>query len=211
MQSVCNIKTIYLKEKDGYKKGDLGKTWFYDGKNPLPSTTKSKDASSFFNFILPANQEAIIRDQETGRLLMVILRNKIGLDVLEHINNIIIEMFEIRRPVWRSKEESSFDQGSLVAAGYLSTRQCEIFTNVFNLLKNLRETKYQYQHENKVVAANALLFNYAMGLFPTEVTDNIKNILEENQLPRLDGNKYGTVDKGFSISYMVKKLNYNIL
>ena len=146
MQSICNIKTVYLKERDGYKKGDLGKTWFYDEENPLPSSAKAKDTSSIFNFTLFANQKAIIRDQETGRLLMVILHNKIGVDVLEHFNNTIVEMFKIRRPVWRSKNESSYNQGSLVAAGYLSTRQCGIFTNVFNLLKSLRGIEYQYQH-----------------------------------------------------------------
>jgi hypothetical protein len=61
-----------------------------------------------------------------------------------------------------------------------------------------------------VVAIFGLLFNYAMGLFPPEVTDDINKKLVEYQLPRLDGNKYGTVDSGFTIFHDNKeiKLNY---
>ena len=45
-----------------------------------------------------------------------------------------------------------------------------------------------------------------MGLFPSEVTNNIKEVLEEYQLLRLDENQYDAVEKGFSISYMGKKI-----
>jgi hypothetical protein len=48
--------------------------------------------------------------------------------------------------------------------------------------------------EERVVAMNSLLFNYAMGIFPSDVTDSIKQKIAEYDLPRLDGNSYGAVE-----------------
>ena len=82
--------------------------------------------------------------------------------------------------------------------------------NVFNIPKELRGTNQQYLYEEKVVAIFGLLFNYAIGLFSPEVTDDINKKLAEYQLRRLDGNKYGAVDNGFTILHGDKeiKLNY---
>ena len=205
MQTVRNIQTIYISPRGDYIQNALLKTWLYESENPFPSQVKAIDASSIIKLIIHRNQEAIIREANTGRLLMVVLRNRIGEDVLEHFNITIAEMFDFRRPVARQENES-LNQGHLAAAGYLTTRQCGIFTHVLNLKEQYRGSDLQYQHEAKVVAANALLFNYAMGLFPTEVVNNIEEILEEYNLPRLDGYNYGTVNKGFTVSYMGKEI-----
>ena len=63
-----------------------------------------------------------------------------------------------------------------------------------------------------MVVIFGLFFNYAMGLFPPKVTDNINKKLVEYQLPRLDGNKYGAVNSGFIIFHDNKeiKLNYSL-
>jgi len=74
---------------------------------------------------------------------------------------------------------------------------------------DLRGTKEHYLHEEKVVAINGLLFNYAMGLFPADVTESIQKKLAEYDLPRLDGNKYGASEKGFSINYAGKEIKLN--
>ena len=207
MKTVCNVETVYVGIKEDYQKGALGKTWLYEGKNPLPASVKVKEASEVLNFTLARDKEAIIRERKTRKLLMVVLRDRVRPDVLEHLNATNLEMFENHRPV--AHPEGSFGQGFLAAAGYLSTRQCGIFTHVLNLPKNLRGTDFQDQHEAKVTTANALLFNYAMGLFPHEVTDNINKVLEENNLPRLDGNKYGAQTEGFTVSFMEKEIVLN--
>ena len=89
---------------------------------------------------------------------------------------------------------------------YLSTRECGVFTNVFNLPKELRGSEVQYLHEEKVVSMNSFLFNYAMGLFPPDVTASIQQKIQENHLPRLDGNKYGAVDKGIAVIHDNKEI-----
>ena len=205
MQSVRNIQTIYISPRDNYIEGALIKTWLYESKNPFPSKIKAIDASSIINLIIHHNEEAIIREANTNKLLMVVLRNQIGEDVLEYLNTTITKMFDFRHPVARQEDES-LNQGHLAAAGYLATRQCGIFTHVLNLKKQYHGSDLQYRHETKVVAVNALLFNYAMGLFPAEFTNNIKKALEEYNLPRLDGYNYGATNKDFTISYMDKKI-----
>jgi hypothetical protein len=77
--------------------------------------------------------------------------------------------------------------------------------------KELRGTGEQYLHEQKVVAMNGLLFNYAMGIFPPDVTSGIQEKLAEYDLPRLDGNQYGTVDRGFTIIHGGKEIKFNHL
>lgn len=94
-------------------------------------------------------------------------------------------------------------------ARYLATRECGIFTHAFNIPKNLRGTQEQYLHEEKVVAINGLLFNYAMGLFPPDVVSSINDKLTQHDLPRLDGNKYGAIDKGFVIKLADKEIKLN--
>jgi len=73
----------------------------------------------------------------------------------------------------------------------------------------LRGTGQQYLHEEKVVALNAILFNYAMGLLPKNVTDNIQQKLIDYNLSRLDGNKYGAIEKDFTIMHNDKEIRLN--
>jgi hypothetical protein len=60
-----------------------------------------------------------------------------------------------------------------------------------------------------VVALNALLFNYAMGLLPKDVVEDIQQKLADYNLPRLDGNKYGATDKGFTIIHGDQEISLN--
>ena len=205
MQTVWNIPTIYILSRDDYIQNALLKTWLYETKNPFPSQIKAIDTSSIIKLTIHHNQEAIIREANTDRLLMVVLRNRIGKDILEHFNTTIAEMFDLRCPV-AHQENESLNQDHLATAGYLTTWQCGIFTHVLNLKEQYHGSDLQYRHETKVVAANALLFNYIMGLFPTEVINNIKEILEKYNLLRLDDYNYGAINKGFTISYMDKKI-----
>ena len=48
-----------------------------------------------------------------------------------------------------------------------------------------------------------------MGIFPSDVTSSIQKKIEEYDLPRLDGNRYGTVDKGISVTYDNKTIQLN--
>jgi hypothetical protein len=75
--------------------------------------------------------------------------------------------------------------------------------------KELRGTEQQYLHEEKVVAINSFLFNYAMGIFPPDVTSSIKQKILEYDLPRLDGNRYGAVEKGISVFLGNKEIKLN--
>lgn len=92
---------------------------------------------------------------------------------------------------------------------YLCTRESGIFTHVHNIPVNLRGSKQQYLQEEKVVAMNSFLFNYAMNIFPKDVTTNIQKKIEEYNLPRLDGNKYGATDKGIAVTLDNKKIFLN--
>jgi hypothetical protein len=76
--------------------------------------------------------------------------------------------------------------------------------------KELRGTDEHYLHEEKVVAIYGLLFNYVMGLFPPDVIADILEKLAKYDLPRMDGNKYGSVESGFSVFHgdTEIKLNY---
>ena len=75
----------------------------------------------------------------------------------------------------------------------------------------LRETEEQYLHEEKVVAINGLLFNYAMDFFLPMLLPVSKKLVEYDLL-RLDENKYGVIEKGFSIKHAGKEivLNYSL-
>jgi len=75
MQTVRNIKTIYILPREDYVEKALLKTWLYKSTNPFPSKIKAIDASSITRLVIQQNEEAIICDQNTNRLLMVILRN----------------------------------------------------------------------------------------------------------------------------------------
>jgi len=75
MQSVRNIKTIYILPWEDYVEKALLKTWLYESTNPFPSKIKAIDASSITRLVIQQNEEAIICDQNTNKLLMVILQN----------------------------------------------------------------------------------------------------------------------------------------
>ena len=93
MQSVRNIKTIYILPREDYIEKALLKTWLYESTNPFPAKIKAIDASSIIKLVIQHNEEAIIREQNTGRLLMVILRDRVGTDILEYFNITINDMF----------------------------------------------------------------------------------------------------------------------
>lgn len=48
-----------------------------------------------------------------------------------------------------------------------------------------------------------------MGIFPADVTSSIQQKIAEHGLPRLDGNKYGAVEKGISVFYDNKEIKLN--
>lgn len=48
-----------------------------------------------------------------------------------------------------------------------------------------------------------------MNIFPTDVTSSIQEKITEHDLPRLDGNKYGAVDKGITVTCGNKKIYLN--
>ena len=199
---VSNISTVYLNPLASYVRGQATrqKLWIVEGTNTLPSSAKTANASSLLPNVIEKNQEVIIRDATSGRLLVAIYRNRIGEEALNFMHETAKTMFQFRRKVARESLKN-IDQGALAAAGYLCTRQCGIFTHVRNI-KNLDNIDELQEHEAKVVANIGLLYNYAMHMFPDELTDDIKQLLEHYDLPRLDGNMYGSKgSQGFTINY----------
>ena len=53
---------------------------------------------------------------------------------------------------------------------------------------------------------NSLLFNYAMNIFPKNVISSIQKKIEEYDLSRLDGNRYGAIDRGITVIHDNKKI-----
>jgi hypothetical protein len=193
LASAQSVREIVIDPLPTFNKKNLQGVWLYESGNPFPSRVPAREAGPLLPIIVQKNEEVIIRDRATGKVVLAVYRNRIGTDALEIMQNTIKEMMQVRRKVARSGGISKLNQGSMAAAGYiycsfqhmpgihvlikcinlnifptsyLATRECGVFTHVFNMPKELRGTEEQYLHEQKVVAMNGLLFNYAMGIFP---------------------------------------------
>src|ERR1043165_9156436 len=205
---VSGVKTLRLRPLPeyncniAYKK----KLWLYEGRlflRDVPLSINIQKADKYLPIRILRTQEIIIRDKETGRLLLAVFRNRIGKDTIEYIYQTIQETLNVRRKVYRDKQFAALQQGSLIAAGYLCTRQCGIFTHVRNVKKEFLNTFVHSTNEKNIVASVALLYNYAMKYFPNDLVEDVKEFLVKHNLPRLDNNQYGVNEKksGFNIKY----------
>ena len=95
-----------------------------------PPHTKSLEAFSFLPCVVKKNEEIIIKDRQSGKVLVAVLRNRIGPNVLQLMHETIIEMIKIRQKVARAEGVSKYNRGSMTAAGYL-------FLNFINCIKIL--------------------------------------------------------------------------
>ena len=91
----------------------------YEETNPLPSHVPAVDAATCLPVVIPKNEEIIIRDRASNKVLVAVYRNRIGPDVLDIMQSMITDMFKLRRQVARPSEVKELNQGALTAAGYV--------------------------------------------------------------------------------------------
>lgn len=130
LESVHGVPIIYLDPLPDFDSNYLKGKWIYEGVNPLPPAAKSLEASPFFPCIIKKTDEIVIKDKQSGKVLIAVLRNRIGPDVLKLMRETIIEILQIRRRVARPDGIGKYNQGSMAAAGYL-------FLNFINFIKFL--------------------------------------------------------------------------
>ena len=76
-KKIENISMIYLNPQSTYIKGKATaqKLWIIEGTNVLPPSAKVAQALDLLPIIIEKNQEIIIRDAVTNKLLMAVFRN----------------------------------------------------------------------------------------------------------------------------------------
>ena len=73
--------------------------WLYEGRlflRDVPLSINIQKADKYLPIRILRTQEIIIRDEETGRLLLAVFRNHIGKDTIEYIYQTIQETLNVR-------------------------------------------------------------------------------------------------------------------
>ncbi|CAG8682263.1 10551_t:CDS:2, partial [Ambispora gerdemannii] len=192
-----------LSPLSGYLKNAASKKklWIYENGNALTSDVEQARAENLLPNVVRKHEEAEVRDANTGYLICAVYRNRIGKEALNFMFESVLLMFQERFKVKRGEVEK-LKQGNMVAAGYLCTWHCGVFTHVRNVAKTLLNTQEFEDREAHIMASVSLLYNYVMHLFLKELVEDVAKLLEEHDLPRLDGGKYeakGAV--GFDMTY----------
>jgi len=108
---------IFLKPLLDYNEASLNKVWVYEQANPLPSSAKACEATLLFHTTIAKNEEVIIRDSQSRKVIAAVYRNRIGPEALEIICSTIVEIMQKRWQIAKSSEIKSYNQGSMTAAG----------------------------------------------------------------------------------------------
>lgn len=114
------VKTIFLEPLPEYDEKKIKGKWVYEKVNPLPSNVQAIEAASCLPNVIKKNEEVIIRDKDSGKVVLAVYRNRIGPEVLNIMQGTVLEMFQLRRRVARSDGISKLNQGALAAAGYIN-------------------------------------------------------------------------------------------
>ena len=135
------MPVLYLSPLSGYIKNEAAKKklWIYEGNNTLASSAAQAKAEDMLPNVIKKNEEAEIRDALTGHLICTVYQNRIGKETLEFMHQSILTMFQDRTKVKRDEIEK-LKQENMVAAGYLCTQYCGVFTYVQNVSKKIINT-----------------------------------------------------------------------
>jgi hypothetical protein len=68
--------------------------WIYEETNPLPPTAKACEATSLFPTIISKNEEIIIRDNQSKKVLVTVYHNRLGPEAIQIMQSTIKEMLE---------------------------------------------------------------------------------------------------------------------
>ena len=69
--------------------------WVYKKVNPLPSNIQAIEAASCLPNVIKKNEEVIIRDKDSGKVVLAVYRNQIGPEVLNIMQGTVLEMFQL--------------------------------------------------------------------------------------------------------------------
>jgi hypothetical protein len=119
LASAQSVREIVIDPLPTFNKKNLQGVWLYEMVNPFPSRVPAREAGPLLPIVIQKNEEIIIRDRATGKVVLAVYRNRIGTDALEIMQNTIKEMMQVRRKVARSGGISKLNQGSMAAAGYI--------------------------------------------------------------------------------------------
>src|ERR1043165_2562180 len=121
---VSGVKTLRLRPLPeyncniAYKK----KLWLYESHlflRDVPLSINIQKADKYLPIRILRMQEIIIRDEETGQLLLAVFCNCIGKNTIEYIYQTIQETLNVRQKAYRDKQFATLQQGSLIVARYL--------------------------------------------------------------------------------------------
>ena len=99
MANTHDILTILFDSFSNYNQNKLKGTWIFEQVNPFSSNIPALEAVFLFPVIIKKNEEVIIHDKKTNKILMAIYLNRIGSDALQIMQNTIKEMMQVRRRV----------------------------------------------------------------------------------------------------------------
>ena len=119
LASAQSVREIIIDPLPSFKKNKLRGVWLYESANPFPSRVPAREAGPLLPIVIQKNEEIIIRDRATGKVVLAVYRNRIGAEALEIMQNTIKEMMQVRRKVARSGDIKKLNQGSMAAAGYI--------------------------------------------------------------------------------------------
>ena len=70
-----DISIIFFNPLSNYNQNKLKGTWIFEQVNPFPSNIPALKAASLFSIIIKKNEEVVICNKETNKILMAIYHN----------------------------------------------------------------------------------------------------------------------------------------
>ncbi|KAI0729088.1 hypothetical protein C8Q72DRAFT_778702 [Fomitopsis betulina] len=135
--------------------------------------------------IIAADQNAIIRDSETGEIVALVIRDWCADPaVVVWVNSVVAQAVGLKRHIRKE------DPGKLVLVGYSAgSRSRPAFDWSRNLLLKKHTEQFIHTHKMAVSSNFALFFNSMDACLPNELLTDLREYLRSNNLCRMDGNR----------------------
>ncbi|TFY51964.1 hypothetical protein EVJ58_g10279, partial [Rhodofomes roseus] len=151
--------------------------------------------------VVRADENAIIRDSDTGKIVAFVLRDFCGdAEVLEGLNGTIAESVSMRVNIRKE------DTGKLVLTGYSAgSRSHPTFDWMRNLQSKKTSAEAAASNDMAISSAFALFWNLMRARLPDELLESCDAYLAENGFCRMDGNRTMGAGSDGRGSYFVQK------
>ena len=95
LSSAQEIPEIFLEPLPTYDAQKCKGAWFYKGTNPFISSVRALNAAPLLPVVIEKNQEIVIRDKGTGKVVLAVYHDRIGPEALEIMHDTIAKMMNI--------------------------------------------------------------------------------------------------------------------